>query len=68
YGFAFPLQEAIVPGGCRNRIEALALAIAKGLCGKFHQIRRAKITVRKPNAPVPGVLDFVQVSVEHFAG
>ncbi|AJD41452.1 dihydroneopterin aldolase [Rhizobium gallicum bv. gallicum R602sp] len=68
YGIAFTVIEEIVTGRRRNLIEALALDIAKGLCGKFHQIRRAKITVRKPNAPVPGVLDFVQVSVEHFAG
>lgn len=68
YGIAFTVIEEIVTGRRRNLIEALALDIAKGLCEKFHQIRRAKITVRKPNAPVPGVLDFVQVSVEHFAG
>ena len=25
--------------------------------------QRAEITVRKPNAPVPGVLDYVEVTV-----
>jgi dihydroneopterin aldolase len=67
YGIAFTVIEQIVTGKRRYLIEALALDIAKGLCETFPQIRRAKITVRKPNAPVPGVLDFVQVSVEHFA-
>ena len=67
YGTAFTIIEEIVTGKRRYLIEALALDIAKGLCQKFPQVRRAKITVRKPNAPVPGVLDFVQVSVEHFA-
>jgi dihydroneopterin aldolase len=66
YGIAFTVIEEIVTGKRRYLIEALALDIAKGLCEKFPQITRAKITVRKPNAPVPGVLDFVQVSVEHF--
>lgn len=68
YGVAFAVIEEIVTGRRRYLIESLALDIAKGLCDKFHQITRAKITVRKPNAPVPGVLDFVQVSIEHFAG
>ncbi len=67
YGIAFTVIEQIVTGKRRYLIESLALDIAKGLCETFPQIRRAKITVRKPNAPVPGVLDFVQVSVEHFA-
>lgn len=67
YGIAFTVIEQIITGKRRYLIEALALDIAKGLCHRFPQIRRAKITVRKPNAPVPGVLDYVQVSIEHFA-
>lgn len=67
YGIAFTVIEEIVTGRRRYLIEALALDVAKGLCARFPQIKRAKITVRKPNAPVPGVLDHVQVSVEHFA-
>ncbi len=67
YGIAFTVIEEIVTGKRRYLIEALALDIAKGALRAFPQITRAKITVRKPNAPVPGVLDYVQVSVEHFA-
>jgi dihydroneopterin aldolase len=67
YGIAFTVIEEIVTGKRRYLIEALALDVAKELCQRFPQIRRAKITVRKPNAPVPGVLDYVQVSIEHFA-
>ncbi|KAA0697575.1 dihydroneopterin aldolase [Neorhizobium sp. P12A] len=67
YGLAFTVIEEIVTGKRRYLIEALALDVAKELCNRFPQIRRAKITVRKPNAPVPGVLDYVQVSIEHFA-
>jgi dihydroneopterin aldolase len=67
YGIAFTVIEEIVTGRRRYLIEALALDVAKELCQRFPQIRRAKITVRKPNAPVPGVLDYVQVSIEHFA-
>lgn len=66
YGIAFKVIEETVMSSRRFLIEALALAIAKELCQRFGQIRRAKITVRKPSAPVPGILDYVQVSVEHF--
>ncbi|GEO83151.1 MULTISPECIES: dihydroneopterin aldolase [Alphaproteobacteria] len=66
YGIAFKVIEDVVTNSRRLLIEALALAIARELCQRFAQIRRAKITVRKPSAPVPGILDYVQVSVEHF--
>lgn len=67
YGLAFRVIEEIVTGRRRYLIEALAQDVAKELCQRFPQVRRAKITIRKPNAPVPGVLDFVQVSVDYLA-
>jgi dihydroneopterin aldolase len=63
YGVAFDVIEKIVTGKRRFLIEALALEVAKALSVRFPQIRRAEITVRKPNAPVRGVLDHVEVSV-----
>ena len=67
YGVAFLEIERIVTGKRRFLIEAIALEIAKALCARFPQITRADITVRKPNAPVPGVLDYVEVRVVHDA-
>jgi 7,8-dihydroneopterin aldolase/epimerase/oxygenase len=63
YGTAFSLIEKIITGRRRFLIEALALDVAKALCAHFPQIARAEITVRKPNAPVRGVLDHVEVTV-----
>lgn len=63
YGLAFLEMEKVVRGRRRFLIEALALDVAKTLCNRFACIRRASITVRKPNAPVPGVLDHVEVTV-----
>ena len=63
YGKAFQVIEKIIKGERRFLIEALALSVARALRDKFPQIRRAQITVRKPNAPVPGVLDYVEVTV-----
>ncbi len=62
YGVAFQEIEKIVTGQRRYLIEALAQEIASD---RFPQIFRARITVRKPNAPVPGVLDYVQVTIDH---
>jgi dihydroneopterin aldolase len=63
YGVAFDVIEKIVTGKRRFLIEALALEVAKALAARFPQIKQAGITVRKPNAPVRGVLDHVEVSV-----
>lgn len=63
YGAAFIEIERIITGKRRFLIEALALDVARALCEKFEPIAQAIITVRKPNAPVPGVLDHVEVTV-----
>jgi len=65
YGVAFKVIEEIVTGRRRVLIEALALDIAKGLTARFSQIRLARITVRKPSAPIAGIFDHVEVTVEH---
>ncbi len=63
YGVAFQVIEEIVTGRRRFLIEALALEVAQALTAHFRAIKRAEITIRKPNAPVPGVLDHVEVTV-----
>jgi dihydroneopterin aldolase len=63
YGVAFEVIERIVTGERRFLIEALALECARALVARFPQIRRAEVTVRKPNAPVRGVLDHVEVTI-----
>jgi dihydroneopterin aldolase len=65
YGLAFALIEQVVTGQQRKLIETLAFDIAKALCARFAQIRHVEITVRKPSAPVQGVLDHAEVRVEY---
>jgi dihydroneopterin aldolase len=67
YGLAYEIVEKIVTGSRRNLIETLAKDIAKALCDWSPQIRRAEITVRKPSVPIPGILDYAEVRVEHVA-
>jgi dihydroneopterin aldolase len=63
YGIAFTVIQDIITGSQRYLIETLALDVGKALTARFPQIKRAEITIRKPNAPVPGVLDHVEVTV-----
>lgn len=63
YGIAFTVIEKIITGQRRFLIESLALEVARALTARFPQIKKAEITVRKPNAPVPGVIDYVEVTV-----
>lgn len=63
YGQAFGIIEQIVTGRRRFLIEALALDAARALCDRFPQVVRAEVTVRKPNAPVAGVIDDVEVTI-----
>jgi dihydroneopterin aldolase len=42
-------------------LEALAGAIAGGILKKFRKVKGVVVRVRKLNAPVKGVLDFVEV-------
>lgn len=63
YGVAFAVIEKIITGERRFLIEALALEVCKALVSRYGQIKKAAITIRKPNAPVRGVLDHVEVTV-----
>lgn len=65
YGAAFKVIEAVVTGERRFLIEALASEVAQALADRFDQIEEAEVTVRKPNAPVEGILDHVEVTVCH---
>ncbi|MCB1427861.1 MAG: dihydroneopterin aldolase [Nitratireductor sp.] len=65
YGKAFILIERIVTGRRRYLIESLAREVARAICAEFPMVESAEITIRKPNAPVPGVLDHVAVTVTH---
>jgi 7,8-dihydroneopterin aldolase/epimerase/oxygenase len=68
YGAAFQIIQRIVTGSRRHLIEALALDVATALHDAFPQITRAEVTIRKPNAPVQGILDHVEVTVAHPEG
>ena len=63
YGTAFEIIEKIILGKRKYLIETLALEVGKALCAKYDIIKLAEITIRKPNAPVQGVLENIEVTV-----
>lgn len=63
YGLVFKEIERILSGSRRFLIEVLALDVARALYDRFAQVVHARIIIRKPNAPVRGVLDHVEVEV-----
>jgi dihydroneopterin aldolase len=63
YGEVFALIEDMVTGTRRYLIEALALEVAKAVCQNFVLVTKAEITIRKPNAAVPGIFDYIEVTV-----
>lgn len=65
YGLAYELVENIVTGSRRNLIETLANDVALGLVAWSPMIRRVEVAIRKPSAPIAGILDYVEVRVEH---
>lgn len=49
-------------------LEALAGAIVVGILETFRQVRRVTVRVRKPSAPVRGVIDTVEVEMTRSRG
>jgi dihydroneopterin aldolase len=44
-------------------LESLASTIASGLMREFTKIQKVIVRVRKPGAPVKGVIDYVEVEL-----
>ena len=67
YGLAYEIVEKIVTGTRRNLIETLAHDVAVALTDWSPLIRRVEVAIRKPSVPIAGILDHVEVRVEHHA-
>lgn len=63
YAKLYRAVEAVMTGRRAHLIEALAERAASAVLAEFPGIQAATVTVRKPNAPIPGHFDHVQVSV-----
>lgn len=64
YEKVYSLMRSIVTGKKYYLIEALAHAIGGGIIDGFAPVHRAVVRVRKPGAPIHGVVDTIEVQVE----
>lgn len=54
--------KAIVEGPSRNLLECVSSTIADELMASYATIAGVEVTVRKPEVPIPGLLDCVEVT------
>jgi len=64
YGEVVAVTEAAFRAKRFYLIEAAAAHVASTLLAHFSLVKLARVTVRKPSAPVPAVIDFVAATVE----
>jgi dihydroneopterin aldolase len=63
YERVYDCIKTLVLGKKYNLIEALAETIADGLLKEFRRLKKVVVRVRKPSAPVKGVIDYVEVEI-----
>ena len=63
YAGIYERTKAIVEGKPHRLIERVGTLIADDLWNTYDGIVGLSVTVRKPEAPIPGVLDYVEVVV-----
>lgn len=63
YGHAFDVVKKIVEGEPKNLIEAVAEKIATELLSQFELLHACKVTVVKPDPPIPGHYQSVAVEI-----
>lgn len=64
YEKVYSMMKTIVTGKKYYLIEALAHAIASGIIDGFPKVQKTVVRVRKPGAPIHGVVDTIEVQIE----
>ena len=68
YEKVYSVMKHAVVGRKHLLLESLAEAIAAAILKEFKRVRKTVVRVRKPGAPVHGVLDHIEVEVEKARG
>ncbi len=64
YGEVVAVTESIFRGKRFYLIEAAAAHVASGILAHFPAVLSARVTVKKPSAPISAVFDYVATTVE----
>ena len=65
YERVYDCIKGLVLGKKYFLLEALGSTIAKGILKNFKKVQKVVVRVRKPGAPVRGVIDYVEVEIEN---
>ena len=68
YQEVFEAAREIAEGGRFALIEALAEAIASALLERFAKLEAVRVEIRKPSAPIPGILAYAGVDITRRRG
>ena len=63
YAEIYERTKQIVEGKPYRLIERVGTLIAEAIWGHYEGLQGLSVTVRKPEAPIPGVLDYVEVVI-----
>lgn len=64
YGEVVAVTESVFRGKRFYLIEAAAAHVAAGILAHFPAVKNARVTVKKPSAPIAAVFDYVATTVE----
>jgi dihydroneopterin aldolase len=64
YEKVYALMKKVVTGKKFYLIEALANSIGREILDSFNEVEKTVITIRKPGAPIHGVVDTIETEIE----
>lgn len=63
YGMVYDVVKKIIEGPAINLIEAVAEQSIEAIFKEFDKVMTIKMTLKKPEAPVPGIFDYFAVEL-----
>lgn len=64
YAEVYDQVKQIVTGASRDLLESIAEEISMSLLNRYAAVHKAHVSVRKPEAPIDGLFDYVAVHLE----
>jgi len=64
YENLYEVVKEIVKGKRFNLLEALSEEVCSQILMRYSLTKKVKLSIRKPNVPINGILDYVEVEIE----
>jgi dihydroneopterin aldolase len=68
YAEVYDLVEKILTGPPYKLLEAVAEAIAQNVLKQFEMVQEIKVTLKKPEAPIKGIFQYMAVEITRRRG